>query len=59
VWDHTRDRAIAKMIRAIHELDIQGVKTNKDFVLKILSSDDFIAGNYSINFVENKLLTKS
>lgn len=56
VWDHTREKAIARMIRAIHELHIEGVKTNKDFILKILSSHDFIAGEYSINFVETKLL---
>jgi len=58
VWDHTRDRAIARMIRAIHELAIEGVKTNKDFVLKILTSEEFIGGEYSINFVENRLLAK-
>jgi acetyl-CoA carboxylase biotin carboxylase subunit len=57
-WDHTRERAIARIIRAIHELEIEGVKTNKDFVLKILTSDEFIGGSYSINFVENRLLAK-
>jgi acetyl-CoA carboxylase biotin carboxylase subunit len=57
-WDHTREKAIARLLRAIHELDIQGVKTNKDFVLKILSSAEFLEGNYSINFVENRLLGK-
>jgi len=58
VWDHTRERAIARMIRAIHELEISGVKTNKDFVLKILTSEQFIGGEYSINFVETHLLDK-
>lgn len=58
VWEHTREKAIAKMIRAIHELHIEGVKTNKEFVLKILSSDEFIAGKYSINFVETRLLAR-
>lgn len=58
VWEHTREKAIAKLIRAIHELHIEGVKTNKEFVLKILSSDEFIAGQYSINFVETRLLAR-
>ena len=56
--DHTRERAIARLMRAVHELKVEGVHTNADFVLKILTSKDFLAGTYSINFVESKLLAK-
>ncbi|MEA3501112.1 MAG: ATP-grasp domain-containing protein, partial [Candidatus Marinimicrobia bacterium] len=57
-YDTTRKKAIAKMIRAINEFHVEGIKTNKDFVLSILMSEGFFDGNYSINFVENKVLNR-
>ena len=55
-YDTTRNKAIAKMIRAINEFHVEGIKTNKEFILSILMSKGFYDGKYSINFVENKVL---
>lgn len=58
-YDNTRKQAIARMIRALEEFTISGVKTNKEFLIRILSSDSFLSGDYSINFIENELLQKA
>ncbi len=55
-YDTTRMKTIAKMIRAINEFHVEGIKTNKDFVLNILMSRGFYDGKYSTNFVENRVL---
>lgn len=55
-FDNSREETIAKMIRALNELKVEGIKTNKDFLLKILFSDEFLKGKYSINFVERDIL---
>jgi acetyl-CoA carboxylase biotin carboxylase subunit len=49
-------KTIAKMIRAINEFHVEGIKTNKEFVLNILMSRGFYDGKYSTNFVENRVL---
>lgn len=51
-----RPQAIAKIIRALQELQVEGIVTNREFLLQVLTSDDFIRGDYDINFVETKLL---
>jgi acetyl-CoA carboxylase biotin carboxylase subunit len=48
----TRDRAIARMIRALSELKIEGVNTNTEFLLGVLQSPDFLNGDFSIHTVE-------
>lgn len=58
-YDNTRKQAIARMIRALEEFSISGIKTNKEFLIRILSSDSFLKGDYSINFIENELLQKA
>jgi acetyl-CoA carboxylase biotin carboxylase subunit len=55
-YDNNREYAIARMIRALKEFEVEGIKTNKDFLLEILFSDKFLKGDYSINFIENELL---
>ena len=55
-YDTTRMKTIAKMIRAINEFHVEGIKTNKEFVLNILMSRGFYDGKYSTNFVENRVL---
>ncbi len=54
----TRGEAIAKMKRALEELVIEGVETNTDFLLKIITNHDFIRGNYDTSFIENVILKK-
>ena len=58
-YDKTREQAIARIIRALNELEIDGVKTNKDFLLKILFNDNFLEGNYSINLIDRMIQSKN
>lgn len=41
----TRETAIARMIEALDAFDIEGVKTNIPFAIRVLKSDAFQAGN--------------
>lgn len=54
----SRGEAIAKMKRALEELVIEGIDTNADFLLKIITNHNFIRGNYDTSFVENEILNK-
>ncbi|CPI41274.1 biotin carboxylase [Bordetella pertussis] len=55
VWDESREKAIARMLRALGELEIVGVKTTKEFHERLMRDEDFIAGNVSTQFVKEKL----
>jgi len=55
VWDETREKAIARMLRALRELEIDGVKTTKPFHERLLSDADFIRGDVSTQFVKEKM----
>lgn len=54
----TRAEAIAKMNWALAEFVVDGVDTNIDFHLDILRDKSFIKGDYSINFLDNKLIVE-
>ena len=58
---HGKDRneSIAKMRSAIAELVVDGIKTNADFILKILSDEDFKNNNYDTSFIAKKFGIKS
>ena len=57
-FGESREVAIAKAIRALQETYIEGIKSNVNFLLKILTSDKFLKGTYTINFIEKELLKK-
>ncbi len=42
-----------KAVRAIKEIEIEGVKTNKDFLINVLEHPTFIAGECDTNFIDN------
>jgi acetyl-CoA carboxylase biotin carboxylase subunit len=48
----TREEAIAKMLRALSEYVIEGVKTTIPFHIKLMQNEDFKAGNYTTKFME-------
>lgn len=50
-----RATAIARMQQALHELVIDGIKTNIKLHLQILQDPDFIKGGMNIHFLEKKL----
>ena len=46
-----RNEAIAKMKRALEELVIEGIDTNRDFLFEIIRNPDFIRGNFDTSFI--------
>jgi acetyl-CoA carboxylase biotin carboxylase subunit len=56
VWDADRPAAIARGVRALGELEIEGVPTTRGFALGVLRSAAFASGEYSTSFVEEAQL---
>ncbi len=52
VWDSTRENAIGKMIRALDDYVITGVKTTIPFCTFVMKSGPFRSGKYSTHFVQ-------
>jgi propionyl-CoA carboxylase alpha chain len=48
----TRNEAIAKMIQAIEQFEIVGVKNTLDFCKFVLKHPHFIQGNFDTHFVQ-------
>ena len=57
VHGNSRNEAIAKMKRALEEFVIEGVDTNIDFLLRIITNLNFI--NYDTSFIEKEILNKT
>jgi len=55
VWAGDRDQAIARMLRALDEFEIDGVATTKPADIAILSHPDFAAATHSTKWVEETL----
>ncbi len=51
VQGRTRELAIRKMKMALSELSISGIKHNRDLMIEILSSPEFIDGTYTTDFM--------
>ena len=51
VYDRDRRSAIRKMISALGEVAIEGVKTNVDFLYELLNQPDFQEGNITTDFI--------
>jgi acetyl-CoA carboxylase, biotin carboxylase subunit len=51
-YGKTRDEAIARMRRALHEFVISGIKTTIPLHERILENPDFQAGDYTIHWLE-------
>src|SRR5205823_13507735 len=47
VWDEDRPAAIARAVRALGELEVDGVPTTRELALEVLQSDAFASGEYS------------
>jgi acetyl-CoA carboxylase biotin carboxylase subunit len=52
VWADTRDRAIARMRRALSELEVEGVKTTAPFHQKVIDHPGFRNGEANTQFLE-------
>jgi 3-methylcrotonyl-CoA carboxylase alpha subunit len=54
-WGDDRLEAIRKMVRALQDTVVLGVTTNIPYLLDILQHQDFTAGNFSTNFLEEQM----
>lgn len=54
----TRELAIKKMLRALDEFIIEGIKTTIPFHIQLLQNDQFIAGDFDTRFLETFTLQK-
>ena len=52
VWAPTRERAVARMRRALSEYVVTGIRTNLAFHEKLFEHPEFVAGNYDTGFIE-------
>lgn len=50
-----RDKAIARMMRALHEFQIEGVPTTIPFHLAVLNNDRFVQGRFDTTFAETHI----
>ena len=51
VWDEDRKGAIARALRALRELDVDGIPTTRELAIEILRSPEFADGSYSTSFL--------
>lgn len=51
-----RNEAISKMKRALEELVIDGIDTNRNFLFDIIKNPNFIRGNYDTSFISKEIL---
>ncbi len=52
VWASTRDGAIERMLEALDEFHVAGVRTSIPFCRFVLRSEDFRSGHYTTGFVK-------
>ena len=55
VYAETRDAAIARMHRALLELEIEGIETSREFHLRMMADEEFRRGDINIQWLESKL----
>lgn len=55
VWADDRDEAIDRMLRAINELEVEGVVTTAPFQAMLLDSDKFRSGEFNTGYVAKLL----
>ena len=51
VYDVDRRGAVARAVRALGELEVEGVPTTRELALDVLRSPEFASGNYSTSFL--------
>lgn len=54
----TRGEALANMRKALSSFVVDGTKTNINFLLFLLDQEEFIAGDISVNWIEQVVLPK-
>jgi acetyl-CoA carboxylase biotin carboxylase subunit len=54
VWGSTRERCINRMLRALSEYAVKGIKTTISFHARILKNPRFLAGDVDTNFIDRE-----
>jgi acetyl-CoA carboxylase biotin carboxylase subunit len=52
VWAGTREAAVGRMLRALREYDVSGIRTNLGFFRQILEDGEFRAGRLHTGFID-------
>ena len=52
VWATNRKYALERMRRALYEYKITGIKTNIDYLRRIMDTRDYVKGDYTTHFIE-------
>ncbi|MGD2294827.1 MAG: acetyl-CoA carboxylase biotin carboxylase subunit [Candidatus Aminicenantes bacterium] len=52
-WGNTREEAIDRMLRALSEYQVYGIKTTIPFFKRILRHPKFFSGDYNTHFIPN------
>jgi acetyl-CoA carboxylase biotin carboxylase subunit len=52
VWAPTRERAVARMRRALGEYVVTGIRTNLPFHERLFAHPEFVAGRYDTGFID-------
>lgn len=55
VWGKDRNEAIDRMLRCLSEYEIEGVKTNIEYQMKIISNPYFRDGDISTSFIPKRM----
>ncbi|MCX8052180.1 MAG: acetyl-CoA carboxylase biotin carboxylase subunit [Armatimonadetes bacterium] len=55
VWAKDRGEAIARMLRCLSEFEIEGIKTNIDYQMQIISNPHFRSGELSTSFIPRRM----
>ncbi|PWE00719.1 acetyl-CoA carboxylase biotin carboxylase subunit [Marinilabilia rubra] len=53
IWAQNREEAVERMKRALYEYKITGVKTNIQFLERIMNTPEFREGKYDTHFIAN------
>jgi acetyl-CoA carboxylase biotin carboxylase subunit len=51
VWDETRPAAITRAVRALGELEVDGIPTTRELAIDVLTSPQFTSGEYSTSML--------
>ena len=53
VWDHDRERALARAKRALAETDIQGIRTTVPLMQRLIELDEFVDSTHYTTYIES------
>jgi biotin carboxylase len=52
-----RDEAVKLMRTTLDQVEVEGISTNLEFLIEILSNADFLIGNVNTRFIDTNIET--